>query len=49
MGRLIKLLIYLIILGGIALVAYTYVGPFFGMDFSAPQVEIREPVTLDGN
>jgi hypothetical protein len=28
-------------------VAYAYVGPYFGADFSAPQSEIREPVTLD--
>ena len=49
MGRLFKFLIYLIILGGIGLVGYAYVGPFFGADFSAPQTEIREPVTLEGN
>ena len=49
MGRLIKFLIYLIILGGIGLVGYAYLGPFFGADFSAPQTEIREPVTLDGS
>lgn len=47
MGRLIKWLIYLIILAGIALIAYAYIGPFFGADFSAPLQEIREPVTLD--
>ena len=46
--RLIKLLFYLAILGGIGLVGYAYIGPFFGADFSAPQTEIREPVTLDG-
>ncbi|NVO54985.1 hypothetical protein HW561_04170 [Rhodobacteraceae bacterium B1Z28] len=47
MGRLIKFLIYLICLGFIGLVAYAYVGPFFGADFSAPQNEIREPVILN--
>lgn len=47
MGRLIKWLIYLLILGGLALTAYAYVGPFFGADFSPPQTEIRQPVTLD--
>ena len=47
MGRLIKFLIYLICLGFIGLVAYAYIGPYFGADFSAPQNEIREPVTLD--
>ncbi|MBS0122935.1 hypothetical protein [Thetidibacter halocola] len=49
MGRLIKLLFYLAILGALALVAYAYVGPFFGADFSPPQGEIRQPVDLDAN
>lgn len=47
MGRLIKWLFYLLVLAGIALVAYAYVGPFFGADFSPPQSEIRVPVELD--
>ncbi|MFY2826310.1 MULTISPECIES: hypothetical protein [Ruegeria] len=47
MGRLIKFLLYLICLGFIGLVAYAYLGPFFGADFSAPQDEIREPVILN--
>ncbi|MEO0390919.1 MAG: hypothetical protein AAF218_08250 [Pseudomonadota bacterium] len=47
MGRLIKYLIYLAILAFIALVAYTYVGPFFGADFTPPQSEVRAPLTLD--
>ncbi|WP_170324678.1 hypothetical protein [Ruegeria arenilitoris] len=47
MGRLIKFLLYLICLGFIGLVAYAYLGPFFGVDFSAPQEEIREPVILN--
>ncbi len=47
MGKLIKFLIYLAILGFIGLAIYAYVGPFFGADFAPPQVEIREPVTLD--
>ena len=46
MLRLIKYLIYLAILGAIALVAYAYVGPFLGADFSAPQKEVREEVVL---
>ena len=49
MGRLIKLLIYLAIIGFIGLVGYAYLGPFFGVDFSAPQSEVRVPVTLDAN
>ena len=46
MGRLIKLLIYLLIIGFIALVGYAYLGPFFGVDFAPGQEEIRQPVTL---
>jgi hypothetical protein len=49
MWRLLKVLIFMTILGGIGLVGYAYLGPFFGADFSAPQTEIREPVTLDGS
>lgn len=45
--RLTKLLVYLAILGTISVVAYAYVGPYFGADFSAQQTEIREPVTLN--
>lgn len=47
MGRLIKWLFYLLVLAGIALVAYAYVGPFFGADFSPPQSERRVPVELN--
>lgn len=47
MGRLIKWLVYLAVLAFAGLVAYAYLGPFFGADFSARQTEIREPVTLD--
>ncbi len=49
MGRLIKYLIYLIVLGLIGLVIYAYAGPFFGADFDPPQTEVREPVTLDAD
>ncbi|GAB4537593.1 MAG: hypothetical protein Tsb0024_08000 [Ruegeria sp.] len=47
MGRLIKLLLYLVCLSFIGLVAYAYLGPYFGADFSAPQSEISEPVILN--
>ncbi|MDK3072523.1 hypothetical protein QO034_05305 [Sedimentitalea sp. JM2-8] len=47
MGRLIKFVIYLVCLAGIAVIGYAYLGPWFGIDFSAPQSEIRLPVTLD--
>jgi hypothetical protein len=49
MFRLFKVLIYLAIIGFIGLAAYTYLGPFFGVDFSAPQNETRVPVTLDAD
>lgn len=49
MFRLFKLLIYLAVIGFIGLAGYTYVGPFFGVDFSAPQSEVRVPVTLDAD
>lgn len=49
MGRLFKFLIYLIILASIGLIGYAYVGPFFGVDFSAPQSEITVPVVLDAD
>lgn len=45
--RLIKLLFVLAILGFAGLVGYSYLGPYFGVDFRAPQTEIREPVTLE--
>jgi len=49
MIRLVKFLIYVAVLAGICVVAYAYVGPWFGADFSPPQAEIREPVVLDAD
>jgi len=49
MGRIIKFFVYIICLCFIGLVAYAYIGPYFGVDFSAPQVEIREPVILNAD
>ena len=49
MGRLIKWLFILGILGVIGLTGYAYVGPFLGADFSPSQVEVREKVTLDAS
>lgn len=46
MGRLIKFLIILALIGFAALVIYAYVGPFFGADFAPDQIETREPVQL---
>ena len=47
MGRILKYLFYLIVLGAVGIVLYAYVGPHIGEDFSRPQQEIREKVTLD--
>lgn len=49
MGRLIKLLFYIAVIGFVGLVGYAYIGPFFGADFSAPQVEVRQPVVLNAD
>ncbi|GAA6165096.1 hypothetical protein NBRC116590_28000 [Pelagimonas sp. KU-00592-HH] len=46
MGKLILFLFLLVALAAIGLVGYAYVGPILGADFSAPQQEIRVPVTL---
>lgn len=47
MWRIVRWLIYLAILAGLALIAYAYVGPVvFPADFAPEQEEIRVPVTL---
>jgi hypothetical protein len=47
MFRLIKWLFYLAILGFIGLVAYAYLGPFFGADFTPAQTETRQDIILE--
>lgn len=47
MLKLIKWLVYLGILGFIALVAYAYIGPFFGADFTPSTSEIRQDIILE--
>jgi len=49
MGKLFKLLIFLIIVGFIGLVGFAYLGPFFGADFAPTPVDVREPVDLLGD
>ena len=49
MIRLLKWLIYMACLAFIGLVGYAYIGPFFGVDFSAPQSEVRQQIDLDGS
>lgn len=46
MGRLLKWLFYLAILAVFGLIAYAYVGPFLGADFSAPATPISQEVIL---
>jgi hypothetical protein len=46
---MIKLLFMIAILAFIGLVGYAYVGPFFGADFSAPQIEVRQPLILNAD
>lgn len=48
MWRLIKVLLILALLAGVALVVYAYVGPFiFQDDFTPPLREVNEPVDLE--
>ena len=48
--RLIKVLFWLAVLGGIALVLYAYLGPIFmADDFAAPSQTVTEPVDLSGD
>ncbi|MGR3712205.1 MAG: hypothetical protein ACU0A6_03670 [Shimia sp.] len=49
MGKLLRALAILLLLAILGLVAYAYLGPIFGADFSAPQSEIRVPVELNGS
>ena len=49
MGKLLKWLFYLIILGFVALLAYAYLGPIFDAEFAPTSEEIRIPVELDAN
>jgi hypothetical protein len=47
MGRIIKIVLILILLGIVGLSSYAYLGPMLGADFSAPQTEMRQKVILD--
>jgi|TARA_R110000787_G_scaffold50302_1_gene120098 predicted small lipoprotein YifL len=48
MWRLIKTLFILVLLAGVALVAYAYVGPlFFPGDFAPPTTQVTKSVTLE--
>lgn len=46
--RLVKLMLVLAVLAGLALIAYAYVGPIvFPADFAPPSDETRLPLTLE--
>ncbi len=44
MGRLLKLLLFLLIVGLLGLIGYAYIG-----DLSPNQVDVSEPVELNAN
>lgn len=46
--KLIKLLVFLSIIGFIGLVIFAYAAPWLKVDFAPPRHEIRLPVTLEG-
>lgn len=48
-GKLIKFLIVLAVLGFIGLVGFAYIGPFLGADFAEPKSEIRIPIDLQAD
>ncbi len=47
MIRVFKLFFMLVLLAGIGLIGFAYIGPILGADFAPTKTEIREPVTLD--
>lgn len=49
MGRIFKFLLFLAVIGFIGLLAYAYVGPYFGADFAEPAREIRVPIDLQAD
>lgn len=44
MGRIIKLLLVLLVLGFLGLIGYAYLG-----DLEPPQTQVTKPVPVDGN
>lgn len=49
MWRVIKILFYLVLLAVIAMVGFAYLGPLFGVDFSAPAAPVTQPIDLLSN
>ncbi|MDB4169208.1 hypothetical protein N9747_04215 [Planktomarina sp.] len=49
MLKLLKYFFYLLVVAAIAFVGFAYLGPFFGVDFSAHMQTIELPLALDIN
>jgi hypothetical protein len=49
MFRMLKYLFYLLVVAVIAFISFAYLGPFFGVDFSAHLQTIELPLALDIN
>lgn len=49
MIRVFKLIFMLVLLAGIGLIGFAYIGPILGANFAPTKTEIRAPVTLDLN
>ena len=47
MFKLIKFMLYLVIIGFLALVLYIYIGPFLGADFTPETREIRQDIRIE--
>lgn len=46
MGRLLKILVYGLALSALGLVAYAYIGPILGADFTPPLRNVTVPVEV---
>ena len=46
MSKIIKWLFYLIVTGAVGLIIFTYLGPFFGFDFTPEEKTIIIPVEI---
>ena len=44
--RVLKVILYFVIIALIALLAFAYLGPLFGVDFSPPQTKFEIPLEL---
>ncbi|MEL6915019.1 MAG: hypothetical protein AAFP13_11000 [Pseudomonadota bacterium] len=47
MWRIVKFLVYLLVIAGIGLTGYAYLGPIVGADFLPTRETVTVPVELD--